>query len=66
MYSSVNYPSKRNKFFEDINKLLERDFFEKYFPNNLKAKTEKSIRVILVKTGLYKRIKVLAKKILGK
>ena len=66
MSNSVNYPSKRNQFFEDINIMQERKFFEKYFPDTLKVKVERNIRVFLAKTGLYKKIKSGAKKILGK
>ena len=66
MYSSVNYPSKRRDFFEDINKKDEKEFFNMYFPYNLRIKLEKYGRILLVKTGIYKKIKSLAKKILGK
>lgn len=66
MYNSVSFPSKREVFFEDINKLEEKEFFKKYFPNTLKTRLEKYIRIILAKTGLYKKIKSVAKRILGK
>lgn len=66
MCSSVKYPSKRRVFFENINKKDEKEFFDTYFPNNLRVRLEKYGRIFLVKTGIYKKIKSLAKKILGK
>lgn len=66
MQYSVNVPKNRDEFFRDLENLEEDDFWRKWFPNTIKVRLEKNIRVGLVKTGLYKKIKNLAKKILGK
>lgn len=66
MRHSVELPEKRKEFFEDINKMQEFEFFEKYFKDSLKVKCERSVRTILAKTGIYKNIKRIAKKILRK
>ncbi len=66
MTNSVNLPEKRKDFFADINKLDEEAFFKKYFPDSLKVKVERFIRITLIKTGIYKKVKTLAKKILRK
>lgn len=64
MYNSVSMNSKRKEFFKDINNMEEKEFFNKYFPNNLKVKTEKKVRTFLAKTGAYKKIKKIIKKII--
>lgn len=66
MLYSVNLPQKRKDFFYDINKLNEDKFFNKYFPNNMKVKLNKITRIVLIKIGIYKQTKIIAKKILGK
>ncbi len=66
MSHSVEIPAKREAFFRDMNRMEEKDFFEKYFKDTVKVKCERSIRIILAKTGVYKNIKRLAKKILKK
>ena len=43
-----------------------KDFFEKWFPDSLKVKLERCIRIFLAKTGIYKEIKKIAKKVLGR
>ena len=64
LYTSIPKNKKRKEFFEDINKMDEKEFFNKYFPNTLKTKVEKIIRTKLAKTKMYKNIKKIAKKIL--
>ena len=66
MTNSVNVPSNRKNFFYDINKLDEKTFFCEYFPNGIKTKIKKCIRVGLAKTNIYKPVKKIAKKILRK
>lgn len=66
MLHSVQLPEKRKAFFEDINKMTEDKFFKKYFPDSIKVKLERTIRIFLIKTGLYKNIKSLVKGILKK
>lgn len=63
MFQSVKRNSKREEFFEDANKLSEKELFDKYFPYNLKVKVEKYGRLFLLKTGVYKKILKLGKKI---
>ena len=64
MSDSVRYNSKRDAFFEDINK--DYICIEKYFRNNMKTKINSSIRKILSITGLYVFVKKIAKKVVGK
>ena len=64
MYNSVSMNIKRKEFFKDINNMEEKEFFNKYFPNGVKVRIEKKVRTYLAKTGLYKKIKKIAKKIL--
>ena len=66
MYNSVSMNSKRKEFFKDINNMEEEAFFNKYFPNSLKVRTEKVIRKNLAKTKIYKTTKKAIKKILRK
>ena len=66
MYNSVSMNSKRKEFFKDINNMEEKVFFNKYFPNSLKVRTEKMIRKNLAKTKIYKTTKKVIKKILRK
>ena len=66
MYVSTKKNEKREKFFKDLQKLDEKELFEKYFPDSIKVKLERVTRVLLTKTGLYKNIKKIAKKILRK
>jgi len=66
MRSSVNMNVKRKQFFYDINNISEKEFFNKYFPDSIKVKTERTIRKTLANTNLYKKIKKIAKKILRK
>ena len=64
MLNSVNYSEKRKEFFYDINRMEEERFFNKFFKDNIKVKLERSLRIFLAKTGLYKKIKRIAKKII--
>ena len=66
MYRSTIESKKRKEFFEDMQELNEEKLFDKYFPDSINVKIERSIRVALTKTGLYKNIKKVAKKILRK
>ena len=64
MYKSVNMNKNRKEFFYDINRLEEKEFFNKYFPNTIKARMEKNVRIMLTKMGIYKKIKKIMKKLL--
>lgn len=66
MLYSVKLPEKRKDFFYDINILDEEEFFNKYFPNNLKVKLKRIARITLIKAGIYKQTKKVVKKILRK
>lgn len=66
MLNSVELPTKREQFFKDINKMEEQEFFHKYFPDSLKVKCERNIRILLTKTGIYKKVKRLLKRMLKK
>lgn len=66
MKESPEENPKRENFFRDINSMEEIDFFEKYFPNNLKTKTEKLVRKILIKTKLNDIVKNTIKKVIKK
>ena len=63
MFQSVKYNAKREEFFKDCNKLTNEELFNKYFPYTFKVKAEKYGRLILLKTGMYKKILNLGKKI---
>ena len=57
---------RRKEFFYDINKMKESEFFDKYFPNTIKVKSERAVRRFLAKTGLNDKIKNIVKKIIKK
>lgn len=63
MTNSVRYESKREGFFKDI---VNENGIKKYFPITLKTKLNSSVRKILSITGLYTKVKTIAKKILGR
>lgn len=66
MLHSVNMNPKRQQFFLEINKMSVESFFIKWFPNNIKVKIERNIRIFMIKTGLYTETKRIIKKILRK
>lgn len=66
MLHSVEMNDKREQFFKDINEMKEEEFFKKWFPDTIKVKAERIVRITMAKTGVYKSIKKLAKKILRK
>ncbi len=63
MFNSIKYNSKRKEFFDDLNNEEFDSVISKYFPNTIKCKLEKYIRITLIKIGLYKPIIKLGKKI---
>lgn len=63
MFQSVKYNSERSDFFEDVGKLEGKELFTKYFSDNITVKSERVIRKLLLKTGIYKKILNLGKKI---
>lgn len=62
MFQPVKKNDRRKEFFEDVNQLSDKELFEKYFPDNMKVKLERTARTILVKTGIYKKILNVGKK----
>ena len=63
IFSRVNYNSQKKDFIKDMNSLPEEELFNKYFPDNLKTKVERNARKLLLKTGIYKKILNIGKKI---
>lgn len=66
MLQSVEMNEKRTKFFKDLNEMNEEEFFRKWFPDTIKVKVERTARVTMARTGVYKCIKKIAKKVLRK
>ncbi len=61
IFESVPLNQRRVEFFHDINRLDASDFFQKYFPNNLRARLEKQARLLSYKFGIYKQMKAIVK-----
>lgn len=66
MLQSVEMNEKRTNFFKDLNEMNEEEFFKKWFPDTIKVKVERTARVTMARTGVYKCIKKIAKKVLRK
>ena len=63
IFSKVNYNSRKAEFVKDMNSISSEELFEKYFPDTVKVKLERTLRSFLLKTGLYKKIISFGKKI---
>ena len=63
IFQPVKVNDKREQFFTDANTLSEEELFDKYFADTLKIKLERYGRLALLKTGLYKSVLNLGKKI---
>ena len=63
MFNSIKYNSKREEFFKDLNNQESNTLLEKYFPNRIKNKVEKNIRLLTIKIGLYSFLIKIGKKI---
>jgi hypothetical protein len=63
IFQPVKYNAKREQFFKDAQTMEAEDLFNKYFADTMKIKVERYGRLFLLKTGLYKRILSLGKKI---
>jgi len=57
MIQSVPMNPRREDFFKDLNSMSPKDCFNKYFPNTLRHKMEKFIRVATVRLGIYQFFK---------
>ena len=65
MINSVRYNNKRNAFFDDLSKNENtNEIINKYFPITIVTKCNSFIRKILSITGLYTKVKMIAKKII--
>lgn len=63
IFQPVKKNERREQFFKDANTLTEEELFNKYFADTIKIKLERYGRVALLKTGLYKPVLRLGKKI---
>lgn len=63
IFQPVKKNERREQFFKDANTLTEEELFNKYFADTIKIKLERYGRVALLKTGLYKPVLRLCKKI---
>ncbi len=59
MKESVRPDKKRAAFFQDAIQMNGEQLFDKYFPNTLRVKAERMLRLLLIKLGIYS----LAKKV---
>lgn len=57
MMFSVKRNPIRDTILKDAASMSSQQLFKKYFPDNLKQKTKKYVRLFLIKTGLYSFIK---------
>lgn len=63
MFNSIKFNNSRKHFFDDLKTKDIEIVLKKYFPNNLKCKVEKYTRLFLIKTGIYKNVIKVGKKI---
>lgn len=63
IFQSVKMNKRREEFFLDANTLMEEQLFNKYFAETIKIKLERYGRLILLRTGLYKNVLKVGKKI---
>ncbi len=63
---SVPYNQNRTAFFADCNTMHTDDLFAKWFPDSVKVKLERNVRLITEKLGIYRIVKRVVRKILGK
>ena len=64
--SSVVPNNKRKLFFEDANSMNGHELFKKYFPETIRVKAERLIRVLCYKLGIYSIAKKIYVKITNK
>lgn len=56
---------RRAAFFKDLDSLAPGVLFNKYFPVTAKTKFEKNIRLLMLRLGLYKQLKAMARMLVG-
>ena len=64
MFESVDYNENREKFFIDANNKSGYELFRCYFPETIKVKAERTIRIFCYKTGIYSIAKNVFKKVM--
>lgn len=65
MKQSALLDPRRERFFKDLNSMALADCFAKYFPNTLRHRFEKCIRLISNRLGIYCVMKLVFKAVLG-
>lgn len=66
MFHSVPISENRSHFMEDAASMEGQKLFEKWFPETMKVKMERTIRVALIKSGIYAPAKRFAKALMRK
>lgn len=66
MFRSVEMSDKRERFMRDAVIMSGKDLFRKWFPETMKVKFERAIRITCIKTGIYAPAKRLVKAVLKK
>jgi len=66
MSCSISTNPLREDFFSDLNHMNAEDCFHKYYPISLRSVVEKRLRLFFLRVGVYKYVKRLAKKLIGR
>ena len=66
MLYSVKMNPKREAFIRDLNNMSPDECFNKYFPNTIRHKIEKFVRIAAVRLGIYQFFKYSVRPILLK
>ena len=62
---STDGNERREAFFADLDVLTPDKLFAKYFPITLKARAERALRLLMLRLGLYKTLRTMAKRVMG-
>lgn len=66
MFHSVGGNEKRDQFFRDANSKSGAELFRQYFPETMKVRLERTVRIVCYKTGIYSAAKRVFKAITGR
>ncbi|MBQ8514237.1 MAG: Coenzyme F420 hydrogenase/dehydrogenase, beta subunit C-terminal domain [Ruminococcus sp.] len=66
MFHSVSGNEKREQFFRDANSKSGEALFGQYFPETMKVRLERTVRIVCYKTGIYSAAKRVFKAITGR
>lgn len=66
MFSSVEKPQKRERFFADAEKMGSEELFKKYFPVTMRVRLEHFVRMLCYRLGIYSVLKKVFVKITHK